>query len=396
VQSEEASFRDLHSEMIENSHSEKTAEKDSAAPTRAPGKRADKTSAQLGKSDASELVLPIAVTAGRQNTLPLRFSSLFLPVLQPAAAPRQASETLSANAAAPVDPKQISGKENATLTAAEDAQPSNPEPVALPSVLSDDAPAANTADQGDVAFAARLTAAVIPAQTVVGATEPAPGEPSRPKAVSPSAAPQTYMAADSQTSSDPAKSVAQQFAKPDSALTIATTSVTTIPVTTPAKEFVSNSKAPVPADVAKPANEATLETSPIATTSSHDIRVRVSDNQGGTLDVRFLDLGSEVRVSVRTPDNNLAQSLRGNLTELSQHLSVGGINSEMWRPGSGSSLFQGSSQQSPDSDSNSNQSGHGAGREAKQGNPQQQPKQDQPRWLQEFESSTAQIQPQGN
>jgi hypothetical protein len=376
---EEASFRDLHSEMIENSHSQKNSEKESSAPASTAGKRGEKTTAQPEKSEATGPVLPIAVTAGRQNTLPLRFSSLFLPVLETAAAPRPASETLSANAA-PVDPKQISGKENATSAADEEAQPSNPEPVALPSVLIDDAPAATTADQGNLAFAARLTA-----QPVVSATEPAHDEPSRPKVGSSSTATQTYTAADPQTGSDLTKSVAQQLAKPD----------LLIPATQ-AKEFVSNSKAPVPPDVSKPANEANVEAPQIATNSSHDVRVRVSDNQGGTLDVRFLDMGNEVRVSVRTPDNNLAQSLRGNLAELSQHLSVGGINSEMWRPGSGSSSFQGSSQQSPDSDSNSNQSGHGAHREAKQGNPQQQPKQDQPRWLQEFESSTAQIQPQEN
>jgi hypothetical protein len=381
--------------MLERSHSGEIAEQYSPAPASTPAKGVEKNGAQpAGKSDATGPALPIAVTGGRQCTLPLRFSSLFLPVLPPTAAPRLTSESVTAPTAVPVDPKHISGKETATSAAVEDTAPSNPEPVALPSVLADDAPEAVTADQDNLAFAARLTSAVIPAQTNVGAAQPAPDPLDRPKAAPSSMAPQTYMAAstptgdgDSQASGDPSKNLVQQFAKPD----------TSIPVAASPKEFVSSSKALAPPDVSKPAIEANVEAPSIAINSSHDIRVRVSDNQGGTLDVRFLDLGSEVRVSVRTPDNNLAQSLRGNLTELTQHLSVGGIQSEMWRPGSGSS-FQGSSQQSPDSDSHSNQSGHGAGRQAKQGNPQQQQqsKQNQPRWLQEFELSTGSIQPKGN
>jgi len=108
------------------------------------------------------------------------------------------------------------------------------------------------------------------------------------------------------------------------------------------------------------------------------------------MDVRFLDLGTEVRVSVRTPDESLAQTLRANLPELAQHLSAGGIQTELWRPDSGSSFSRSSSQQSADSDSNPNQSGSGSERGGSQGSTQQQSREKKPRWLQEFEFSTEQ------
>ena len=67
-------------------------------------------------------------------------------------------------------------------------------------------------------------------------------------------------------------------------------------------------------------------------TSTHDIRVRVPDNNGGSTQVRFVESGGEVRVSVRTADEGLAQNLRTHLNDLTQRLSDGGMPAEIWKP----------------------------------------------------------------
>jgi len=252
--------------------------------------------------------------------------------------------------------------------------------------MTDDVLTNLTADRGNLAFAARLTFPDSATQTKVGGASDGPDIANQPKAVSSPSVLQKHPSSGSLSAEpgprnvdDPIKGVIQPFAKTD----------VLAPLAGSPKESSSSSKTPVPADFPKPTSEANVEAAPAPANSSHDIRVRVPDNQGGVMDVRFLDLGSEVKVSVRTPDNNLAQTLRGNLSSLTQQLTAVGIQTETWRPASGSSFSQGSSQQSADSDPNSNGSGHRSGRDAKQGN-QREPtnqNQNQPRWLQEFEFS---------
>ena len=120
-----------------------------------------------------------------------------------------------------------------------------------------------------------------------------------------------------------------------------------------------------------------------STNSGHDIRVQIPDDRGGATEVRFLETAGEVRVAVRTADSGLAQTLQSGLNELTTRLTSEGIQTEVWRPGSGASSQQdGSSHQSLDpNDSGSGSNGPGDRR-------RDDSQQDKPRWLQEMEASS--------
>jgi hypothetical protein len=116
-------------------------------------------------------------------------------------------------------------------------------------------------------------------------------------------------------------------------------------------------------------------------TSNHDIRVRVPDNNGGSTQVRFVESGGEVRVSVRTADEGLAQNLRTHLNDLTQRLSDGGMPAEIWKPASTGASSQ--NDQHP-----SNQDGRGSGGQGSGGQGGQQDRQQKrPAWLEEMEAS---------
>jgi hypothetical protein len=117
-------------------------------------------------------------------------------------------------------------------------------------------------------------------------------------------------------------------------------------------------------------------------TSSHDIRVQVPNNNGGSTQVRFVESGGEVRVSVRTADDGLAQNLRTHLNDLNQRLSDGGISTEIWKPASNAASSQNDSQQQAQQD------GRGSGGQGSGGQGGQQDRQQKrPAWLEEMESS---------
>ncbi len=116
--------------------------------------------------------------------------------------------------------------------------------------------------------------------------------------------------------------------------------------------------------------------------SSRDIMVRIPDTTDRGTNVRFVERGSEVHISVHTGDPELAQTLRGGLSELTGRLQQNGIQAEVWRPGSDASQSD-SQNQSPDSKGSSdrrNQSGA-------QRDGQDQPSENKPRWVQELEAS---------
>jgi hypothetical protein len=110
--------------------------------------------------------------------------------------------------------------------------------------------------------------------------------------------------------------------------------------------------------------------------------VRVPDNNGGSTQVRFVETGGEVRVSVRTADEGLAQNLRTHLNDLTQRLSDGGMPAEIWKP----AFSAGSSQN--DFQQPSQQDGRGSGGQGSGGqNGQQDRQQKRPAWLDEMEAS---------
>jgi hypothetical protein len=64
----------------------------------------------------------------------------------------------------------------------------------------------------------------------------------------------------------------------------------------------------------------------------HSIDIRVNGAGDSQVDVRVSQRAGDVEVTVRTPDTDLAQSLRQHLPELSSHLSQSGIHSDVWQP----------------------------------------------------------------
>lgn len=117
-------------------------------------------------------------------------------------------------------------------------------------------------------------------------------------------------------------------------------------------------------------------------TSPHDIRVQVPDNNGGSTQVRFVESAGEVRVSVRTADEGLAQNLRSHLNDLTQRLADGGIPAEVWKPGTGAGSQSQNNQHQPDRE------GRGSGGQQSGGQGGQQDRQQKrPEWLEEMEAS---------
>ncbi len=116
-------------------------------------------------------------------------------------------------------------------------------------------------------------------------------------------------------------------------------------------------------------------------TSSHDIRVRVPNDNGGSTQLRFVESGGEVRVSVRTADEGLAQNLRSHLNDLSQRLGDAGLPAEMWKPGAAQASSH-HNQHQPDRE------GRGSGGQDSGGQGSQQERQQKrPAWLEEMETS---------
>jgi hypothetical protein len=137
-----------------------------------------------------------------------------------------------------------------------------------------------------------------------------------------------------------------------------------------------------PQQTAPPARpESVIEAPVTPPTSSKDIRVQVPDNKGGSTQVRFVESGGEVRVSVRTADEGLAQNLRSHLNDLTQRLSDGGMPAEIWKPASTAASSQNDSHQP-------SQDGGGSGGQGSGGHSgQQERQQKRPAWLDEMEAS---------
>jgi hypothetical protein len=119
--------------------------------------------------------------------------------------------------------------------------------------------------------------------------------------------------------------------------------------------------------------------------SSRDFTVRIPDATDRGTNVRFVERGNEVHVSVRTADSDLAQLLRGGLNDLSGRLQHTGVQAEVWRPGSQTSNgdSQNASQNEPSDQRGSGGRRHQSGA---QRDGQDQPSEDKPRWVEELES----------
>ncbi len=122
--------------------------------------------------------------------------------------------------------------------------------------------------------------------------------------------------------------------------------------------------------------------------SNRDFTVRIPDATDRGTNVRFVERGSEVHVSVRTGDEELAQMLRGGLSDLTGRLQHSGLQAEVWRPGADSS--QSDPQNQSDSQNQAGDHNGSAGRRNQSGaqrDGQDQPSQNKPRWVEELETS---------
>jgi hypothetical protein len=73
----------------------------------------------------------------------------------------------------------------------------------------------------------------------------------------------------------------------------------------------------------------------------HSIEIQVPGHAGEQVDVRVSQRAGDVEVTVRTPDNDLAQSLRQHLPELSDRLNQADTTAQIWQPAATSEASNG-------------------------------------------------------
>lgn len=153
-------------------------------------------------------------------------------------------------------------------------------------------------------------------------------------------------------------------------------------------------------DSAQPITEApAAPVTPTSTSQVTDLSVTVpiprpdaaSDER---VSIRMVQKGADIHVSVRTPDTQLAQSLRQDLGKLSTGLDQAGFRTEAWRPtavAAGASTQSNSNPQREPSQGGPNQDWNGqnarSGDQGGRGSQDQRRKQqdDRPRWVMELE-----------
>jgi hypothetical protein len=155
-------------------------------------------------------------------------------------------------------------------------------------------------------------------------------------------------------------------------------------------EPASAPRSPAATPAAHDAAELTLqpESLPKPAGALKDISLQVTQPGKEGVDVRVVQLGSEVRVSVHSGDASLASGLRQGLAELQGRLEESGYRAEMWRPADSAapaSSPSGSQTAPGNSRGGDAQPQHGGSQpDGGRGNQQQS---NQPRWVEELESS---------
>ncbi len=123
---------------------------------------------------------------------------------------------------------------------------------------------------------------------------------------------------------------------------------------------------------------------PAPAASSHDITVRIADAGQHGADIRFVEHAGEVRVTVKTADAEMAQTLRSGLNDFANRMEQSGIRTEVWRPGADANSSQNPQDQFAD------QRGRQQNRDSRDSrNAPQQENQNsnKPRWVEELETS---------
>jgi hypothetical protein len=127
---------------------------------------------------------------------------------------------------------------------------------------------------------------------------------------------------------------------------------------------------------------------PKASAPLKDISMQVTQAGKERVDVRVVQQGGEVRVSVHSADAGLTSGLRQGLSDLQGRLEESGYRSEMWRPGASTAPLTAT----PSAQASTNQSRGGDGQPQQGGSQQEsgrrnQNQSNQPRWVEELESS---------
>ena len=165
----------------------------------------------------------------------------------------------------------------------------------------------------------------------------------------------------------------------------------------PADRTAAAAPAPAPAPASNVANaihrtEAPVspaEAAPKSTTPLKDISLQVNQPGKERVEVRVVQQGSEVHVSVHSGDATLTSGLRQGLSDLQSRLEETGYRSEMWRPGVSTAPVAAS----PSAQESGNHSRGHEGQSQQHGGSQQesgrrhQHQSNQPRWVEELESS---------
>lgn len=120
--------------------------------------------------------------------------------------------------------------------------------------------------------------------------------------------------------------------------------------------------------------------------SGHDISVRLPDAAERAIDVRFVERGGEIHVSVRTGDLEAAQALRSGLNDFVGRMDHAGIRTEVWRPGADASSSQSDSQNQGSDPRDQRGSGrHSSGAQDRE----EQQRSNKPKWVEALENATS-------
>lgn len=184
-------------------------------------------------------------------------------------------------------------------------------------------------------------------------------------------------------------SAATQAAENLAAIHAAAPSSNQVPAATPA--VVQNAYAhtqPASMEKAGPVAPAAavLDPEPTPSVRPQNIDLKIAGADNSQVDVRISQRAGDVQVTVRTPDGDLAQSLRQHLPELSDRLSQSGVSGDLWQPQTAQAANTGSNDtdsRHPD-DAQTQQQGQGQHPRGNSNHNGQQQQQNTPTWLNEL------------
>jgi hypothetical protein len=146
--------------------------------------------------------------------------------------------------------------------------------------------------------------------------------------------------------------------------------------------------APAPPQIPPPATAAPIATNreePVKTGAANQISFSVATSDQQKVEVRVMDRAGEVRVSVRAPNEEVAGTLRQDISSLTGKLNQSGYNTEAFTPSRGSAEFS-RDQRNTDPQQQSGGDRQNSARDQQQ-SPQQEGRGKRPAWLDELENS---------